>query len=114
RRLFIEPAGHADGLLVEHRSKRPGLSRQRRDLDVADEPQLQRRIKIAHGLTIEINDAAGLERADIVDSDDGLPVVALDERESRPIVFAKAYAAKLSAQIGANRGGPVIGIVKLA
>ena len=57
---------------------------------------LQGWIEIAHRLFIEVDDATGFERPDIVDFDDGALLGDFNKGISGPIVFAVADATNVS------------------
>ena len=63
-------------------------------------------IEVAHRLFIEVGDATGFERPDIVYFNDGSLIGDLNKRVRRPVVFAMADAAKGFAQVNLDRGGP--------
>ena len=75
-------------------------------------PSSRTRVEIAHRADVEVDDAAGPQRPDIVDLDDKAFVGVLDQRVSR--LTASFCKAELVAQIDADRRAPVLGVVFFA
>lgn len=76
-----------------------------------DDSAFEAWIEVAHRLSIEIDDATGFERPDIIYFNDGSLIGDLDKGVCRPVVFAMVDAAKRFAQVNLDRGSPRDGII---
>src|SRR5882724_2082494 len=96
---------------------RPGwpiVSDQWGDHDSGDESEFESWIEIAHRLFVEVDDATGFERPDIVYFDDDLLVDALNQGIRGSILPAIADTAKPPTQIDLDCGCPLDWIVRLS
>src|SRR5689334_17890469 len=66
------------------------LARKRRDLYAGNHSALQARIEMAHRPFIEVNDAAGRQRPNVVDLDDDLLADSLNESKLRSCAILNA------------------------
>src|SRR5215213_5066756 len=115
----IRPRGaisfHAgrEGSLFD-RSSWPIIAGQWGNHDSADQSEFESWIKIAHRLFVEVDDATGFERPDIIYFNDGLLSGALNQGIRGPILPAVADTAKPLTQISLDCGCPLNRIIGLS
>src|SRR5882757_6557565 len=82
--------------------------------DSGDESEFESWIKIAHRLFVEVDDATGFERPDIIYFNDGFLIDALNQGIRGPILLAVTDTAKLLTQISLDCGCPLNWIIWLS